>query len=138
MIKIDEQIIEALTLYKKIAVVGLSPEPERPSFGVSQYMQSKGYVITPIRPPGGEIILGEKALNSLSELPKPVEIVDVFRKSEAVPQIVDEAIKVGAKVLWLQEGVLNPLAEERARAAGLLVFSDLCILKEHRRLIKKR
>jgi predicted CoA-binding protein len=74
----------------------------------------------------------------LSELPKPVEIVDVFRKSEAVPQIVDEAIKVGAKVLWLQEGVLNPLAEERARAAGLLVFSDLCILKEHRRLIKKR
>ncbi|MDZ4676184.1 MAG: CoA-binding protein [Oligoflexia bacterium] len=132
---IDFEMKEALTLYKKIAVVGLSPEPERPSFGVSRYMQNQGYQITPVRP-GGEIILGVKAVDNLASVPGPVEIVDVFRKSEAVPQIVDEAIAVGAKVLWLQEGVTHPQAEEKARKAGLKVFSDLCILKEHARLIK--
>ncbi|MCC6276486.1 MAG: CoA-binding protein [Oligoflexia bacterium] len=134
---LDQQIIEALTKYKRIAVVGLSPDPDRPSFGVSQYMQSQGYKITPVRP-GGEVILGEKAVESLSEVSQPVEIVDVFRKSDAVSPIVDEAIKCKAKVLWLQEGVSHPEAEERARKAGLMVFSDLCILKEHARLLRNR
>jgi predicted CoA-binding protein len=133
----DQEIIEALTKYKKIAVVGLSPDPDRPSFGVSQYMQSQGYQITPVRP-GGEVILGEKSVGALKELSAPVEIVDVFRKSDAVPAIVDEAIAVKAKVLWLQEGVVHPEAEEKARKAGLMVFSDLCILKEHARLLRNR
>src|SRR6202022_4739611 len=100
---------------KKIAVVGLSPDPTRPSFGVSQYMQAQGYEITPIRPEPSEEILGVSSIESLSDLPKPVEIVNVFRRSDAVPQIVEEAIAVGAKVLWLQEGVMHPVAEEKAR-----------------------
>lgn len=125
-------IKEVLEKYKKIAVVGLSSDPSRPSFGVTQYMQSQGYEITPVRP-GGEVILGVKSVNSLKDLSQPVEIVDVFRKSDAVPEIVDEAISVKAKVLWLQEGVMHPVAEEKARKAGLIVISDKCILKEHRK-----
>lgn len=130
----DQQIKDVLTKYKKIAVVGLSPDPARPSFGVSRYMQEHGYEITPIRP-GGETILGVRAVEALKDLQPPVEIVDVFRASDAVPEIVDAAIAVKAKVLWLQEGVIHPVAEEKARKAGLIVFSDLCILKEHHRLI---
>jgi uncharacterized protein len=133
----DDEIREALTKYKRIAVVGLSPDPDRPSFEVSSYMQSQGYSITPVRP-GGETILGAKAVDGLKDVSKPVEIVDVFRKSDAVPAIVDEAIAVGAKVLWLQEGVTHPSAEEKARKAGLKVFSDLCILKEHHRLLRPK
>ena len=129
----NDDIKEVLTKYKRIAVVGISPDESRPSFGVSEYMQSQGYEIFPVRP-GGETILGVKAVDDLSQVAKPVEIVDVFRRSENVPEIVDQAIAVGAKVLWLQEGVMHPVAEEKARAAGLKVFSDLCILKEHRRL----
>src|ERR1700741_3404895 len=125
----DEKIRNALKHYKKIAVVGLSPDVDRPRFGVSQYMQSKGYKIIPVRPGGGQI-LGENVVSSLSDVPSPVEIVDVFRKSDAVPQIVEEAIKVGAKVLWLQEGVTHPVAEEKARASVLKVFSNYCIGKE--------
>jgi predicted CoA-binding protein len=137
MSQIDKEITEALTRYKKIAVVGLSPDADRPSYGVSKYMQGQGYEITPVRP-GGETILGVQSVAVLTELKGPVEIVDVFRKSDAVPQIVDEAIAVGAKVLWLQEGVSHPVAEEKAQKAGLKVFSDLCILKEHARLIRRR
>lgn len=129
----DKEIKEALSKYKKIAVVGLSPDESRPSFGVSLYMQKHGYKITPVRP-GGLEILGEKSVDNLKDVPKPVEIVDVFRNSDAVPQIVDEAIKAGAKVLCLQMGVMHPLTEEKARAAGLKVFSDLCIKVEHARL----
>ena len=127
-------IKEALSKYKKIAVVGLSPDPGRPSFGVSKYMQSHGYEIIPVRPPGGEEILGVKSVATLADIKGPLEIVDVFRKSDAVPEIVDEAIGLKAKVLWLQEGVFHPIAEEKARKAGLIVFSDLCILKEHAKI----
>ena len=133
----DNEMKEALTKYKRIAVVGLSPDPDRPSYGVTHYMQSQGYEIVPVRP-GGETILGVQSVAALKDVPKPVEIVDVFRKSEAVPQIVDEAIAAGAKVLWLQEGVMHPEAEEKARKAGLKVFSDLCILKEHYRLVRPK
>jgi predicted CoA-binding protein len=129
----SNEIKTILQNYKKIAVVGLSPEQSKPSYGVSAYMQDQGYSITPVRPDGA-VILGVKSVSRLSELPSPVEIVNVFRKSEAVPAIVDEAIAVGAKVLWLQEGVVHPQAEEKARQAGLLVVSDRCILKEHRKL----
>ncbi len=117
---------------KTIAVVGLSPKPDRASYGVASYMQSAGYRIVPVRP-GGDEILGEKVYESLREIPFPVDIVDVFRRSETVGPIADEAIEIGAKVLWLQEGVTHPDAEEKARAAGLAVVSDRCILKEHRK-----
>ncbi|MBK9294037.1 MAG: CoA-binding protein [Oligoflexia bacterium] len=129
---INDEIKNILQKFKKIAVVGLSPDTSRPSYGVSRYMQEHGYEITPVRP-GNEVILGVKSVESLKDLPQPVEIVDVFRKSEAVGEIVDEAISVKAKVLWLQEGVTNPVAEEKARQAGIIVISDKCILKEHRR-----
>jgi predicted CoA-binding protein len=115
--------------------VGLSSDPSRPSFGVSKYLQSHGYEITPVRP-GGEVILGVKSVESLKELAKPIEIIDVFRKSDAVPEIVDAAIDVGAKVIWLQEGVSHPEAETKAQAAGIFVVSDRCILKEHARLVR--
>ena len=118
-----------LKKYRTVAIVGLSPKPERPSHGVAARLQNCGFRIVPVRPGGGEI-LGEKVYGSLSEIPFPVEIVDVFRQSETVGPIAEEAIKIGAKVLWLQEGITNPEAEEKARDAGLTVFSDLCILKE--------
>jgi predicted CoA-binding protein len=123
-----------LTENKTIAVVGLSPKESRPSYGVSLYMQNAGYKIVPVRP-GVDNILGEKAYPSLSDIPFPVDIVDVFRKSEAVPPIAREAVNIGAKVLWLQEGVSNEEAEKDAADAGLAVVSNRCILKVHRELL---
>ena len=120
---------------KTIAVVGLSGNPMRPSFGVSEYMQDAGYRIIPVNPTE-ETILGEKVYASLSAIPEPVDCVDVFRKPDAVPEIVDEAIAIGAKSVWLQEGVVHEEAAAKARAAGLDVVMDRCILKEHRRLIR--
>lgn len=131
----DEEIKKVLETYKNIAVVGLSPDPSRPSYGVSQYMQSQGYNIFPVRPGPSEKILGVNSVEKLKDVPQPLEIVDVFRRNEAVPEVVEDAIAAGAKVLWLQEGVTHPVAEERARRAGLKVFSDLCILKEYARLL---
>jgi predicted CoA-binding protein len=118
---------------RTIAVVGLSSRPMRPSYGVSEYMQSKGYRIIPVNPRESEV-LGEKCYARLSDVPEPIDIVDVFRRSEFAGEIVDEAIRVGAKGIWLQEGVIDEVAAERARQAGLQVAMDLCILKEHRRL----
>lgn len=129
----DSQIRELLTQYRSIAVVGLSPKADRPSHGVTRYLISQGYEICGIRP-GGAKILDRPVYGSLTEVPGPLEIVDVFRSSDAVPEIVDQVIALGAKVLWLQEGVTSPEAEARARAAGIWVISDRCILKEHRRL----
>jgi predicted CoA-binding protein len=123
---------EILRTYKTIAVVGLSPNRMRPSYGVSDYMKRSGYRIIPVNP-GHTEILGEKSYRTLDEVPEPVEIVNVFRRSDYVPDIVDAAIRKGAKVLWLQEGVYNEQAAEKARAAGLEVVMDTCILKEHRR-----
>lgn len=118
--------------YKKIAVIGLSPDPARASYGVTQYMIDQGFEVSGVRP-GTKEILGRPCYESLSQVPGPIEIVDVFRASDAVPEIVDEAIKVKAKVLWLQEGVVHPEAEKKAQAAGMIVVSDQCILKLHRR-----
>ena len=120
---------------KTVAVVGLSPNPDRASHRVAAYLQRAGYRIVPVRP-GGDEILGEKVYGSLSEIPFPVDIVDVFRKSEAVGPIAAEAIEIGAGALWLQEGVSNPEAEQQCREAGMAVFSDLCILKEHRKAVQ--
>jgi predicted CoA-binding protein len=116
-----------------IAVVGLSNNPERPSYRVASYLQSQGYKIIPVNPTLTEA-LGEKSYADLAAIPGPVDVVDVFRKPEDVPPIVEAAIGKGAKAVWLQEGVVNEAAAVRARAAGLLVVMDHCMLKEHIRL----
>jgi len=129
----SETIKTILTSFKRIVVVGLSPDAARPSYGVTNYMIDQGYEIIGVRP-GSNSILTRPCYSSLHEVPKPIEIVDVFRAPEHVPAIVDEAIACGAKAIWLQEGVSHSDAERKARAAGLLVVSDRCILKEHMRL----
>ncbi|MGH9719427.1 MAG: CoA-binding protein [Bryobacteraceae bacterium] len=118
---------------RTIAVVGLSSKPFRPSFGVSQYMQRAGYRIIPVNPTIAEA-LGERSYQDLESIPEPVDIVDIFRRSEFAGPIVDAAIRIGAKAVWMQEGVIDEEAAGRARAAGLFVVMDRCILKEHRRL----
>lgn len=119
---------------KTIAVVGLSSRRSRPSYGVSEYMQSMGYRIVPVNPNETEV-LGEKAWPSLEAVPEHIDIVDVFRRSESVPEIVDAAIRIGARGIWLQEGVIHEAAAEKARTAGLEVVMDRCILKEHRKML---
>jgi predicted CoA-binding protein len=123
-------IKEILETYKTIAVVGLSSTPWRASLGVSKYMKASGYRIIPVNPNEKEV-LGEKAYPSLDDVPEPFEIVDIFRRSEYVPDIVEAAIRRQAKVIWMQESVIHEPAAERARAAGLEVIMDRCILKEH-------
>ncbi len=133
----DEELKETLCSCKTIAVVGISPKEDRPSYIVASYLKSKGYRIIPVRP-DGELILGEQVYRSLLEIPKEigVEIVDIFRKSEDVPSIVEEAIQRGAKVVWMQEGVIHKEAGEKAKKAGLKVVMDRCLKKEHQRLLK--
>ena len=126
-------IAEILGTAKTIAVVGLSGRRFRPSYGVSEYLQSAGYRIIPVNPNESEV-LGEKAYASLDEIPVPVDVVDIFRRPEYVPEVVDAAIRIGAKVIWMQEGVEHHEAANRAEAAGLSVVMDRCILKEHRKL----
>jgi len=121
--------VEILEAYKKIAVVGLSNNTWRASYGVSRFMQTVGYHITPVNPLENEV-LGEKAYPSLDEVPGDLEIVNIFRRPEFVPEIVDAAIRRVAKVIWMQEGVVHEEAAARARAAGLEVVMDRCILKE--------
>lgn len=118
---------------RTIAVIGLSSKRFRPSFGVAEYMQSSGYRIIPVNPFETEV-LGEKAYPELDRVPGTVDIVDIFRRSEFVPEIVEAAIRIGARAIWMQEGVVHEDAAARARAAGLEVVMDRCILKEHRRL----
>ena len=117
---------------RTIAVIGLSNDEMRPSYGVSRYMQQQGYRIIPVNPNVTEAI-GEKAYGSLREIPEKVDIVDVFRRPDAVPAIVDEVIELNVPVLWLQEGVVHEDAAEKARSAGVTVVMDKCILKEHRK-----
>lgn len=124
-------IPEILASYKTIAVVGLSSRKFRASYGVAAYMQRAGYRIIPVNPQEQDV-LGEKCYPGLSSVPIPVEIVNVFRRSEFVPEIVDEAIAIGAKAIWMQEGVAHEAAAAKARAAGLDVVMDRCILKDHR------
>lgn len=128
---VSDEIGELLSRVKTIAVVGLSSDPMRPSFGVSQYMKRKGYRIIPVNP-NESSVLGEKAYPTLSEVPENIDIVDVFRRPEFVPGIVEETIRLKIPALWLQEGVIHKTAAKRARDAGLTVIMDRCILKEHR------
>lgn len=130
----DQQVKELLLNAHTIAVVGLSSNPSRASYGVSQYMQSAGYRIIPVNPNEREV-LGEKAYARLEDVPGKIDVVDVFRRSEFVPAIVESAIHVGARAIWMQEGVADEAAAQRALEAGLFVIMDACILKEHRRLL---
>jgi len=127
-----DPITEILKTYKTIAVVGLSSNPMRPSFGVTEYMQGAGYRIIPVNPNESEV-LGEKSYPRLEDVPEKIEIVDIFRRQEEVAAVVDSAIRVGARVVWMQLGVENETAAEKARAAGLVVVEDACILVEHKR-----
>ncbi len=115
-----------------IAVVGLSPTRSRASYGVAQYLQAAGYRIIPVNPNAKEV-LGEKAMARLEDIGEPVDIVDIFRRSDRAGEIVDAAIRIGAKAVWMQEGVKDEAAATRAREAGLFVMMDSCILKEHAR-----
>jgi predicted CoA-binding protein len=126
-----DQIGELLKRSKTIAVVGLSDSPLRPSYGVSAYMQTQGYRIIPVNP-GIKGALGEKAVSSLADVTEKIDIVDVFRRSEFVPEVIDEAIRLKVPAIWLQEGVVHEEAAEKARKAGIFVVMDRCILKEHR------
>jgi uncharacterized protein len=127
-------IKEMLEAYRTIAVVGLSSRPYRASYGVSRYMQRQGYRIIPVNPMETEV-LGEKAYPTLDDVPESFEIVDIFRRSEFVPDIVEAAIRRNAKVIWMQQGVIHEAAAERARGVGLDVVMDLCILQEHMALL---
>jgi uncharacterized protein len=126
-------IPELLRSAKTIAVVGLSSDEFRPSHGVAAYMQSQGYRIIPVNPNETEV-LGEKAYARLEDVPEKIDIVNIFRRSEYVRGIVESAIKIGARAIWMQEGVVDEQASQIARAAGLEVVMDRCILKDHRRL----
>jgi uncharacterized protein len=131
----DARIAEQLRSARTIAVVGLSSKRLRASFGVSEYLQSAGYRIIPVNPNVREV-LGERAYARLGDIPERVDIVDIFRRSEYVPEVVDATIRIGARMVWMQEGVVHEEAAERARQAGLVVVMDRCILKEHRRLVR--
>ncbi len=126
-----EEVRTLLKNARTIAVVGLSDKPDRDSYRVAAYLQSRGYRIIPVNPTLDEV-LGEKAYSSLCDVPEEIDVVDIFRKPEAVPEIVDEAIAVGAKVVWMQEGIAHNAAADKARASGLQVVMNKCILKEHR------
>lgn len=124
------EITAILKNFRVVAVVGLSADPARPSYQVAQYLQQHGYRIVPVNP-GYTEILGEKCYPGLKDIPFPVEVVDIFRQPEAIPAIVSEAIEVGAKVVWMQLGLVVEEAARRARAAGLQVVMDRCLKIEH-------
>jgi uncharacterized protein len=127
-----DPVQDLLEKTRTIAVVGLSSNRARASYGVAQYLQSAGYRIIPVNPNVKEV-LGEKAVARLEDIHEPVDIVNIFRRSEQAGAVVDAAIRLGAKAVWLQEGVLDEAAAGRARQAGLFVMMDSCILKEHAR-----
>ncbi len=126
-------LAEILRVSRTVAVVGLSDKPERPSYDVAGYLAAHGYVIIPVNPMIKEW-KGIKAYPSLSDIPMKVDVVDIFRKSEDVPPVVDEAIRIGAKAVWMQLGRVNEEAAEKARKAGLSVVMDRCMKIEHAKL----
>jgi len=120
---------------KTVAVVGLSPRPEQYSYKVAKYLKNQGYKIIPVNPTIEEV-LGEKSYPNLKAVPEPVDIVDIFRRPEFVPDIVREAIKIKAKVVWMQEGISNPQAAEEALKSGLKVVQNKCLMKEHKKMFR--
>jgi len=131
------RIAELLQSSRTIAVVGLSSKRFRPSYGVAEYLKRSGYRIIPVNPGEAEV-LGEKSYPDLDSIPEPIEIVDIFRRSEFVPDIVEASIRKGAKLIWMQEGVFHEAAARRAEEAGIAVVMDRCILKDHRRMAATR
>ncbi|MBK6743717.1 MAG: CoA-binding protein [Hydrogenophilales bacterium] len=125
-----DEIRGLLERVKTIAVVGLSPKSDRPSHGVAKALQRWGYRIVPVRPATAEV-LGEKAYASLKDIPFPVDLVDVFRAAEHIPEVVEECLAIGAPALWIQEDIVNEPAAEKARAAGMTVVMDRCIYKDY-------
>lgn len=130
------EIRDLLHTVRTIAVVGLSDNPSRDSYGVARYLQRNGYRIIPVNPQLRAPVLGEEPYASLRDLPMPVDLVDIFRRSEFVPEIVEEAIAIKAPAIWMQLGVISPEGAARARAAGIGVVMDRCIAIEHRRLMR--
>ena len=127
-----DPIADILRETRTIAVVGISANPARPSFTVAQYLQHAGYRIIPVNPNEQEV-LGEKSFARLEDVPEKIDMVNVFRRAENVPPVADSAVKIGAKILWLQLGIENDAASERACAAGLKVIEDACLLVEHKK-----
>jgi len=123
--------------FKNIAVVGLSSNLERPSYGIASYLAEQGYNIIPVNP-NAQVIMGRKSYPDLVSVLEKVEVVQIFRRPEDVMPVVDEAIKIGARAVWMQEGIVNEEAAARAKGAGLLVVMDKCMLREHRRLTQKQ
>ncbi|MBI2912514.1 MAG: CoA-binding protein [Chloroflexi bacterium] len=124
---------DILRRYRTVAVVGLSANPDRPSHGVARYLQEHGYRIIPVNPREKEV-LGEKCYPDLCSIPEPVEVVDIFRRPRDVPRVVAEAIYIGAKAVWMQQGIVHEAAARRAREAGLEVVMDRCMRSEHQKL----
>ena len=129
-------VVKILKSFRDVAIVGVSANPEKPSNIVFKYLTAQGYNVIPVNPTIDEV-LGKKCYASLSDIPEKVEVVDIFRRSEDIPPIVDEAIKIGAKAVWMQEGIINDSAAEKAQAAGLLVVMDKCMRKEHIRMTEE-
>ncbi len=130
----EEQILDTCRI---VAVVGLSPDAERPSFRVASYLKEHGYRIIPVNPKLSQI-LGETCYPDLTSIREPVDVVDIFRRAEETPTIVDQAIAIGARAVWMQEGIVNETAAEKARGAGLLVVMDRCMRKEHLKATEKK
>jgi predicted CoA-binding protein len=126
----DDEIGRVLSTCRTIAVIGLSDDPSRPAHGVSSYLKQHGYRIVPVHPKA-QTVLGEKVYASLASIPEEIDMVYMFRNSDAAPAIVEETITKGAKAIWMPEGVVHEAAAERARSAGLTVIMDRCALKEH-------
>jgi len=133
----DQMMKDILLSAKTVASVGLSSNRAKESYGIVEYLKGQGYHIIPVNPTTGEA-LGEKAYPDLESVPEKIDVVQVFRKPEDVPSVVDSAIKVGAKVVWMQEGIVNEDAAAKARAAGLQVVMDACMRATHRRLIGEK
>lgn len=126
-----ERILREFT---RIAVVGLSDDPSRPSYGVASYLLAQGYTIFPVNP-NIRAWCGHRVWSDLASVPPPLEVVEIFRKSEAVATVVEEAVRSGARAIWMQEGVIDEAAARRAKEAGLLVVMDRCMLEDHRALV---
>ena len=133
----EKEMKDILLSAKTVAAVGLSSNPAKESFGIVQYLKDQGYRIIPVNPSASEI-MGEKAYPDLSSIPEAVDVVQVFRKPEDVPPVVEEAIKIRAKVVWMQEGIVNEEAAQKAREAGLQVVMDACMRSAHRRLFRAK
>jgi uncharacterized protein len=130
---VNDEIVEIINNSKTIAIVGLSDNPERDSFKVGKYMQNNGYTVIPVNPVKDEI-LGEKSYASLKDIPVKVDIVDIFRKMEFIPEVVDEAIEIKAETVWMQLGLAHHVSAEKARKAGLKVVQSKCLKVEHAKM----